>query len=159
MKNMTDVFNALKEANHKYVMVSDWDSLPNSYKSPMTILTADADRLRSLLGLTRIEGARHLLTMERYTVTLFVRQKGTGFLPEKFESELLERTNINNECVRVPDEYLAFYMMAYIWTYHQDRFTNEHERRVICRVLDERVGPPVRPRDTDIELKFTRRVA
>lgn len=150
--NLSEMFVTLKEHRIKYVVLENWISLPSDAGSVVHLLAENPKMIISLLGGSRVSGSRYLI----HNTAFVIRQKGENFLPERFESELLERAVMHQEIVRVPDDRNAPWLFLYRRLYHDGNIVNPTEKKVLERVLDERVGRPVVPRDRDVSLHYTR---
>ena len=150
--NVHEIFDTLKQHKTNYLVLENWDALPGDYGSGIHVLVESERIFCSLLGATRINGPSFLVGEIPFTI----REKGRDLLPEVFESLLMERAVMHQDSIRVPDDRNGVWLMLYRRLYHDGAVTNPTEKKLYERVLDERVGRPVVPKDKDIQLQYRR---
>lgn len=160
---LREVFANLKEQRTPYVVLDNWTLLPTAAMDgpdgvpTIEILTTVPTAIVQAFSATRVRGSLYAIRPgSRKPIHLIVRKKGDNLFPESFESELLARTAWHGEIIRIPEPRIALMIFLYRELYHHGKITNITHRGVIEKVLDERVGIPVVPNDTDVRMAYTR---
>lgn len=146
VKSIREFFEALKETKVRYVVLSEWQDLPFDYTGPIRILAESENAVVRMTGITKERGIQYRIDLASgAAATVEIIEKGRGFLPERFESQLLEKTHVHNDVVNAPEPTEHALSILYDMLYHSSEFT-EYQKKIIGDYVNNRVGPPVKCR-------------
>lgn len=151
-KSITEIFEVLKEHHINYVVVDNWNELPGDPIGKITMLAENRVVLQQLIGATQIQHCRFQVMLSTGTILpLTIQQKGNGFLPERFESQILHSAVVYNDIIKVPDLDGTVLMSMYRWLHHYGLNLSPTELQSWSMYIDDRVGRYVVPTsDTEI---------
>ena len=151
--NVSQMFENVRHIN--YCVISNYERLPLDTGNQIDVLTDNVKGLLIGLDLVRIEGntyrtQENLSTGKPLKVRVF--EKGKRTFPEGFESQILGRKTVHNNCVYVPDLQTYFLIRMYWRTFFEELFLNEPDRAVMVEYLKRNVGEPITPKEKGLVL-------
>lgn len=144
-KSLGDVCLTLKESKIKYVCLQGYHGVPGTPPPQMVFLVPRKDDIIRVLSLIPQGKINYSLEFGNpdspQIVGVRLLIKGVGYFPERFETSLLENSEILND-LRIPTAALRVYAYLY-WRIHREGWLrkNQEVRRGIEQFLDEQVGP------------------
>lgn len=147
-QSLTESFKSLNLSRVKYAVLENFEGIPFSpAKRLVILLTSDPDAVVRLLQLEHLDGYVYRRRFggdaesEKYFNVKVIR-KGAGFLPDRFESELLARTEEYEQLVRIPQMDLLARSILYRKLFHEEWLADEPEaRRIMKNYVETTVGP------------------
>ncbi len=147
-KSIPEIFEVLKEHRINYVVVDNWNALPGDPIDKIAMLAENRVILQQLIGATQVQRCRFQIMLSTGKILPFIiHQKGNGFLPERFESQLIHSSVLHNNIIKVPDADGAALMSMYRWLHHYGLNLSPTELQAWGIYLDDRVGRYVVPTD------------
>ena len=147
------VFNRLKDSGVKYTVTRGFLNAPAVEPDEMHLMTDQLERLVRVGDFKkdreqdnqrgpwhRIHGCR---------TRFYLMEKGKGFFPEPFESQLLAHSDDpERNGVRRPQNHLLMTASLYVGLYRQNWWSeNKEMRQVVDAFLSNQTGPAVPPPD------------
>lgn len=133
----------------RYAVISPYYQLPMENAGRLIILTDNFQAINNLWNLTRYSAESQYSTIlsnnEELIVT--VLEKGKNVFPETFESLILGRAVLHEDCVKVPDSD-TWPVLRLFWKLIYEKFLgNEpHDRKMLIDWISLRTGIPIRTR-------------
>lgn len=159
---LTTMFEFLNVTKTQYVVLDNWHALPLAHdpKMPCTILVQSAENFKTITkGMWEAAPLGDQPTMLRILDpkggTIFrcrCIEKGRGFLPERFESQLLQMRHLR-EGVAVPDSHCKLSMSIYRYLYYGHDMTNVETRQAMKMFADDAVG--IGPLSDENNIRFS----
>lgn len=145
MASLTTIFERLKESGIQYAIVQGFSNAPRMEPKQMSILTTDAERFAKIIGAEKDADGPYLYRVPGIRTQFFLMQKGQGFFPETFETEMLRRAEIHDG-VRRTNNTDTMSARLYWMVYRESAWTQDREfRDVVVLHLERTVGCPCPP--------------
>lgn len=147
--DMQNLFGFVNQARFNYVVLENWHSLPMSHniKDPVTVLVENAEAFRRLVhGIWEAPVLGHDLYMTvndaggKPAFRFRCIQKGAGFMPESYESSMMARRRLHNNCVYVCDDEHEALCALYRCLYYGQDMSKAIIRRSVEAWVNKTVG-------------------
>ena len=147
-ETLSQSFTSLNRAKIKYVALSGFEGIPFNPSGELVLLTEDVPAVVSLLRLVRSPEHSTLYTRsyggESENLFMMVRliPKGEGYLPNRFETELLARADMYEDLVKIPQSDLHSRAILYEELFRKGWLSNDPERRkIVASWVESSTGP------------------
>lgn len=154
MSKFQDFFATLNRTRLPYVVLRGYLSAAAAdTKQTIVLLTSQVQQIIDVTQVTKLDDRCFKLALgDEENVafaTLWIIPKGMGFFPDRFESELLSRTEFypnpeDKGGIKIPDSTIRGYAALYWFLFRDNGFADEPEvRKAVREIIEERVGPPM----------------
>lgn len=131
MKSLSQFFNYLNDVNFQYVVLRNWDNLPDSVEygdhSDLDLLVYDFNHFREIMTEARVEfpypRVRMRVPIGQDYIFCDVRHLGDGYYPVDFEKAILDTRVWNDKGFFTPDPLHHTLALAYHAVHHKNENT------------------------------------
>lgn len=128
MRNLRQFFQYLNDINFQYVVLRNWDNLPDSVEmgdhSDLDLLVYDYDHFKELFPEAKPEfpfpRVRNRLDVGDQYIFMDVRHLGDGYYPADFEKEILDTREWNPNGFFTPNPQIFRIALAYHAVHHKN---------------------------------------
>jgi len=122
MKDVKELFKKLNDADFNYVVLRNWDNLPDNVElgphSDLDLLTDEPRRLVNLIGAEKTfkewYRVQHKLTFDDGTFVLIdVRYTGDRYYPLQFEEDILKGKTLHHRGFYIPSKWDYYWALMY----------------------------------------------
>ncbi len=148
--SLRELFDRIRHV--KYAVISPWRRLPMDLpenNSEPIILTEDFKAISTLWNLTRFSERNQYSAQlsDNDSLIVTVLEKGKNVFPEIFESQIILRKILHEDCLWVPDNETWPLLRLYWKLYYEQLFIDHPEdRRLMLSWLPQKIGAAMRPR-------------
>lgn len=142
-----------------YAIIDNYEKLPIEANHHIAVLTDNMKALVVTWSLTLMEDNLYRTAEELPNgkpLLIRIYQKGKRVFPDSFETQILNRAVLHNECVKVPDMETFFLVRMYWRTFYEGMLSGDNDRGIMIEFLRRRVGEPITPKYKHLALNKTK---
>lgn len=143
--SLRELFNRIQHV--RYAVISPFHQLPMEVKGKLILLTDNFNAISNLWNLTKFSPESQYTTIlaDGTSVIVTILEKGRNVFPETFESEILLRATLHENCVKVPDsEVWPLALLFWKLVYEKLLAEAPFDRKAIMDWIFRRTGQPIR---------------
>ena len=138
MKNLRQFFNYLNDINFQYVVLRNWDNLPDSVElgdhSDLDLLVYDYAHFLEVFPEARLEfpypRVRHKMPIGDTYIFIDVRSIGDGYYPADFEQAILDTREWNPNGFYTPNPIHFRVALAYHIVHHKNGISDNYRQHI-----------------------------